>query len=319
MNLIVPVSYFFNAPRSEIWHLDTLTGRKEKVVTLEKTGREVRGKGITGLAWLDHSNLVACDFNRLFKLNSKSYKLEDSFEDCEFNDLHSLSVSNGYVYVANTGRDSIDVFNSNLELIERIDCLTDQELAKRKAGDYYVTGSYFDEPKASLPFHKRRVPDRWHFNHVFKSTSYFDDKVIATCFSERCLVDVHTLQQISSALPIQPHDGVLYKDYLWVTTVSGQIYRALKQIPFKFELVLDLFTKAAYQGWCRGLYIEDNVMYIGITAIYEVGHRTRWLDVAIDETRSGIYKVNLVTSEIEEFYDFSSVDGARIFTMIADK
>ncbi len=319
MNLIVPVSYFFGAPCSEIWQLDTSTGIRTLLHTLPNSGREVRGKGITGLTWVDEFHLVACDFNRLLKLDRKTLNIVTAYEDEELNDLHSLNVDQDFIHVANAGRDSIDVFNHQLQLLERIDCLNSDEWQKRRAGDYSASGSYFDSPGCGLPFHHRRVPDKWHFNHVFKTPDHLGGQVIATSFATRSLLDAHTLEPVSSTLPIQPHDGFVYEGFLWVTTVSGQIYRAPFKKPFEFEMVFDLFKAVSYQGWCRGLLFVEGSMFVGITSIYEVSTRTDWLSCPIEETRSGIYQLNMGTMKVEAFHDFSSTNGSRIFTMIADR
>jgi len=319
MNLIVPVSYYFGTPRSEIWQLDTSTGNKKLLHSLPDSGREVRGKGITGLAWLDDLHLVACDFNRLFKLDKNTLSIVSKYEDDELNDLHSLNTDQEFIHVANAGRDSIDVFNHQLQLMERIDCLGSDEWRKRKAGDYSVSGSYFDSPGCGLPFHRRRVPDKWHFNHVFRAPGHLGGQVIATSFASRSLLDAHSLKPVSSTLPIQPHDGFVYEEAIWVTTVSGQIYRAPFKMPFDFEMVFDLFKIAPHQGWCRGFLIAEGSMFVGLTSIYEVSTRTDWLSCPIEETRSGIYQLNMGTMEVEAFHDFSSTNGSRIFTMIADR
>lgn len=319
MNLIVPVSYFFGAPRSDIWQLDTETGIKKLLQTLPASEREVRGKGITGLAWLDNRYLIACDFNRLLKLDRNSLEIVTDYEDQEFNDLHSLNVDKGHIYVANTGRDSIDIFNHQLQLQQRIDCLNTDEWQKRCSGDYVVSGNYFDSSDCTLAFNQRKVPDKWHLNHVFKAPECLGGQVVATSFSARRLLDVTSMQPVSSNFPSQPHDGFIYKEGLWVSTVCGKIYRAPLQIPFHFEMVCDLFQIAPHQGWCRGLLIADGLMFIGITSIYEATKRTNWLSGSLEETRSGIYQLSMETMEIEAFYDFSSTKGSRIFTMIPDR
>lgn len=319
MQLLVPVSYFFNTPRSEIWQLDVVSGSKLLVCTLGGSERDVRGKGITGLGWLDDQFLIACDFNRLLKIDRGSLSIVEAYEDDELNDLHSVSACENFIYLANSGRDSIDVFNHQFKLLDRIDGLTDEELNKRITGDYVVNGGYFDSSGSGLPFHCRKVPDKWHFNYVFRAPKQLNDKIIVTSFTSRNLLDAHTLDPVSLNLPVQPHDGVVSSGCVWITTVSGQVYRASLKIPLDFEMAVDLFKVAPYQGWCRGLLISEGFMYIGITAIYEKSSRTSWLNSAIEDTRSGIYQLKMDTMEIVAFHDFSSADGSRIFTMIADR
>lgn len=319
MNLIIPVSYFFGNPRSEIWAINVHKGDKTLLKTLPDSDKQVSGKGITGIAWLNDNQLVACDFNRLFKIDRQGLKITTICEDPELNDLHSLHVDQGLIYVANTGRDSIDIFNYQLELQKRIDCLPSDEWKERNAGNYSISGSYYDSPDGSIPFNCRIVPDKWHFNHVFKTPEHLDGRVIATSFSTRSLLDVNSLKSVSSTFNTQPHDGFVYEDELWVTTVSGQICKAPFKVPYDFEMVVDLFKIAPHKGWCRGLLIASGSIFIGITRIYQTSKRTDWLNCSVEGTRSGVYQLSMNTLEIEAFYDFSSKEGARIFTMIADR
>ena len=128
-----------------------------------------------------------------------------------------------------------------------------------------------------------------------------------------------TQQQLSNELPEQPHDGFVDKKHTWITTVSGKIYRSTLSLPLCFELVFDLFKHAEFEGWCRGLLISGDALYVGITAIHKENTRTKWLTCSADETRTGIYHINLTTKAIQNFYDFSHPNGSRIFSFIGDQ
>ena len=319
MKLLVPVSYFFGSPRSEIWQLDTTNNGKKLLTTLLNTERDVRGKGITGLSWLDDVHLVACDFNRILKLDRQTWTTIQTVADDEFNDLHHLTTCQNQIYLANTGRDCIDVLDEKLCLIRRIDGLKKNEWQQRKNGEYKVDGPYFDAPGSDLSFHCRRGPDKWHFNHVFKAQGFLENRILATSFGVKAIIDAVSLEVVSSNLPRQPHDGFVHGEHLWVTTVSGQIYRAPLKLPLTFEQVFDLFASAPHQGWCRGLYLSGNKLFAGITAIYEKSKRTNWLKGGIENTRSGIYEVDLASRQIEAFHDFTTEDGSRIFSFVPDR
>tara|TARA_R110001583_G_scaffold158496_1_gene310423 strand:+ start:1755 stop:2705 length:951 start_codon:yes stop_codon:yes gene_type:complete len=312
------MSYFFGAPRSEVWQLDTQSGQQRCLYTLPPSDRDVPGKGITGLTWLNNTQLLACDFNRLLLLNRIDGEIIKEYADDQFNDLHHVHVQGEYIYVANTGRDSIDVLDHQLQRLERLDGLSATDWSQRYHGDYAIRGAYYDRPDSGLPFYKRKVPDSWHFNHVLRDTRVANGRIVATSFGRKQLVDARTLEPLSSVLPDAPHDGLIADDSIWITTVTGKIYRAPLTLPFAFECVLDLFAQAPKAGWCRGLLICENTLYIGITSIYEKSSRTAWLDRPLNETASGIYCVDLATLTLIDFHDFTTVDGRRIFTVIDD-
>lgn len=317
MNLLVPVSYFCGAPRSEIWRIDCDKGISERWLTLPNSGREVRGKGITGLQRLNALTWVGCDFNRVFTLDSHG-KLRNIREATDANDLHQLSVSDGLVYLANAGRDAVDILNSDLELVARHDGLNAQEWYDRLHGKYQIDSNYYDPPDSALPFFQRRVPDKWHFNHVVKLPRQFGGNIAATCFAQKALYDAVALQPISNALPHSPHDGAIHANKLWLTTVDGGLYAACPAMPLYFNKVLDLFSIIPYHGWCRGLLFTQSKLFVGITAVNHDNARADWLRVPPSHTRSGVCQLNASTYEFENFYDFTCAAGARIFSMVEE-
>ncbi|MFT4929763.1 MAG: hypothetical protein ACI8WB_005898, partial [Phenylobacterium sp.] len=173
MILLVPVSYFFNQPRSEIWRLDTASGQITLWLSLPPSRCPVRGKGITTLARSatavnkahDTIQWLACDFNTVMGLSAAGKVLLRYF-DQQNNDLHHLSVAGGKVYIANTGRDCIDVLDNNLVRVARYDGVDSPTLQQRLAGEQQIDCDYYDKADCGLPFYQRRVKDRWHFNHI---------------------------------------------------------------------------------------------------------------------------------------------------------
>ncbi|MBA5249940.1 MAG: hypothetical protein FE834_10515 [Gammaproteobacteria bacterium] len=319
MNILIPISHFSDEPRSEIWQINTVSKEKKLLTTLPKSTRPTLNSGITGMSWLNEKQLVACDFNRIFIINSIDWSIakQNILLDNELNDLHSIYVSDNKIYITNTGRDTLDIYNSNLVLIERYSALSDQELTDRKNYNYALSeNDSFYTPKGSpLPFYQRKVVDKYHFNHL-TIIKQLNGLLVATCFAKKCLLNGRTLEVISNTLPHEPHDGVIYKDYLWITTINGNLYKAKIELPFKFELVVELFKKAPCQGWCRGLMIDKDYAYIAITQINKQYSKTRWLTQSIDETCAGVYKFNLKTNAVEDFYDLSHQDKTKIFIIV---
>lgn len=316
MKLLIPVSYFFNQPRSEIWQLDTETKTKTLQFKLPTNPLPVNGKGITCLSWLDSKTLVGCDFNSVFLIDWALKNVTKISQAADYNDLHHLSVNLQNIAVANTGRDRLEIFNYQLQYIDNIDLLSTEEVDIRLNGRYELTGDYYDSDISDKPFNQRKVPDKYHVNHVIQDNKALNSNVIATSFKRKVLLNAHTLEVISNELPTPPHDGFIHNEFIWVTTVSGQLYRSRNSIPFKFEPFYNLFKHTKFKGWCRGLLIEGNDMFIAITAIYENSDRTSWLDCSIENTKSGIYQIDLSTLEVKHFFDFSHEDGSRLFSII---
>lgn len=317
MKLLIPVTYFNKNSHSEIWQIDTIKQTKKLLTTLPKSSIPVMAKGITGLSWMDKNTLIACDFNRVLKINRSDWKILAIKTDDEFNDLHQLSVHQDKILLSNSGRDSVDVLDTNFKKIHRHSKISEQDWQDRKLGNYKVNDSYYDAPKIKKHFCQRKVPDTYHFNHILQINE-FKNMLIVNCFYEKCLRDLKTFKIISNNLPESIHDGFVYQNCLWITTVAGEVYKSPLILPFKFKPVIDLFVTATHHGWARGLFVKDNYAYIGITKLYQKNDRTNWLKQDKKDTRSGIYQFNMNTNSIEFFYNFSHPDGAKIFSIIAD-
>ncbi|NNG43324.1 hypothetical protein HJP15_10430 [Pseudoalteromonas sp. NEC-BIFX-2020_002] len=318
MKLLIPISYFFGNPKSELWQLDTETKKRSLLATLPSSERDVAGKGLTSVTWISNDLLVGCDFNRVFIIDRKLCELKKINTDEQFNDLHHVSFDGHFIHIANTGRDCVDVLDNQLQSVSRIEFLPIEEISSRVKGEYKAQGDYYDCEAIKIDFHLRKVPDSLHINHVIRVGKELANKVIVTSFKKKCLVDAKTLEPLSNNLPEQPHDGFIDNKYIWITTVSGKVFRSKLSLPFNFELFFDLFRVVKFKGWCRGLLVANDTLFIGVTAIHKENNRTNWLNSPVKNTRTGVYQINLASLNIEHFYDFSHTNGSRIFSIISD-
>jgi len=328
MKLWVALSYFFGEPRSEVWQLELQTGQKELSFDIPQLkSRQVAGKGVTGLRLSSAQHFLCCDFNTVYLIDKKGVVQAQYFDE-QNNDLHNLYVDlkpndqsdNGSIYVVNTGLDCIDVLSFNLKRLARYEGVSFEQLKLRCESPKYCDGDYYQDGEHQA-FFQTKVQDKWHFNHVIKLPLELGGQLLATSLSRRAMVDLTTMKLASNVLPCSPHDGVVWRNGLWVTTVEGKIYRAdlsayTASCLLQFELVFDLFCHGQYHGWCRGLAFSGNKVWVGLTAIYRQNSRTKWLDVPLEQTRTGIYQLCAIHWQIEQFYDFSDTDGARIFSFV---
>jgi len=189
MRLLIPVSYFKSLPRSEIWSLDTSTGARTLVFAQATPAPlAVNGKGITGLDWLDARHLVACDFNRVLCIRRTDGEVRASRHHSLFNDLHAVTVQGDYIGVCNTGLDAIDWLDQDLVPLRRQPLLSRRATRNRVGGHYRRRGGYYDPPTAVPDFTRRKVPDRWHLNHLVRCAGHW----LGTAFRRRAVVEVCT-------------------------------------------------------------------------------------------------------------------------------
>lgn len=313
MSLVVPVSYFAGRPRSELWRLDASTGEYSRWKTLLDSPHPVHGKGVTGMIRLPTGGYALCDFNRVL-LMSEEGEITATRSRRDMNDLHSISVVRDGLLLSNTGRDSIDWLDFGLSLRRRWDGLSRAEWHSRWAGADIPNEPYYDALGGAAAFRQRRVKDRYHFNQALLLP---DGRVVANSLSRRCFIDLERFCAVSESLSEPSHDGVLRDGELWITSVSGTVYRAALGGELRFQPALDLFSLVPHHGWCRGLCFEGAWLFVGVTVIQQASARTAWLRQPVTETRSGVYQIDPARMSVERFFDLSHPHGARIFSLVS--
>ena len=115
-------------------------------------------------------------------------------------------------------------------------------------------------------------PHKSHPNFVFE----LDGEVWATRFYQRdavCLT--HSGRHIDIAVQA-PHDGLLFKQKLYFTTVDGRVVLADPR-SLRVEKVIDLKTiddQDALLGWCRGLLpLDERRVWVGFTQVRKTRFR----------------------------------------------
>lgn len=312
MKLVVPLSYFSGQPRSELWQLDPGTGECRLWRTLPASPYSVRGKGVTGIARLPEGGFALCDFNRVLLLDDEG-NVCASRSRRDMNDLHSVTLTSEGLLVTNTGRDTVDCLNAGLTLRRRWDALSREDWRRRWAGTDTPEEAYYDAPGATIPFRRRRLKDRFHFNHALALP---DDRIVASSLTEGCFIDMDRFRTVSQPLAATSHDGVIWENALWITTVSGTVYQAPLARELVFQPVVDLFRLVPHHGWCRGLCLAGGRLFVGITVVQQPSYRTAWLRQPVADTRTGVYQLDLNHMTVERFFDLSHPDGARIFNLV---
>lgn len=311
MKLLVPVSYFRGSARSELWRLDTEQQSVEFWRRLPDSTIAVRGKGVTGICPYPTGGYTLCDFNRVLQLDTDGHLVKQVSRE-DFNDLHAITPINDGFLLANTGRDQVERLNLDFSLREHFDALDVAEAQARLSGEGVEACGYYDGLDEDLAFCRRRLADKFHLNHVLVLP---DGRTVASSLTERCYLDVLSFKPISNRLQYPPHDGLLHQGCLWITTVNGELLVAGLAPILNFQSVFDLRALMPWQGWCRGLYIQDERLFVAITAIDSLNRRTEWLTVSPDQTRSGVVEICLETLQLVHFYDLSHEHGARVFGM----
>jgi hypothetical protein len=278
---------------------------------------QVYGKGFTGAAWTGNpgtSDLLVCGYAAVFRVNPNHWCVTDILHRPDMNDLHHLAIVGEQLYIVNTGLDRIDCYLMNggylggYDLIpawlgrkrqthqhNKEDCFAIQQFGWTESTPKYKysparissTEAYYQNPvETQLPFHRRRVRDCIHPNHL----SVFRQQLLVTRFRDRCVQDVQTWRIVIDDLPGYPHDGFVQEGRFWLTTTNGYLLAYAVDttgVTNKRLMQIALFDRFEQTGWCRGLLVTEAYFIVALTRIYE-RKIVRWCDRTTEQTETSI-------------------------------
>lgn len=204
---------------------------------------------------LRDNRLYTCTSTEVLVYDLPSFRLVTYISLPFFNDLH-------HVYPTPQG--------TLLVMVTGLDMVAEVSLEGRFLRHWDVMGqdtwSIFskDTDYRKIPTTK---PHRAHANHIFQ----LGDEIFATRFQQR---DAISLQDPGRKIEIavqRPHDGFLFKDYLYFTTVDGHVAIANPRT-LKVDRIIDLNKLSGSGGetlgWCRGLLpIDERFLWVGFSRV----------------------------------------------------
>jgi hypothetical protein len=333
MRLLAMGGYFDASGECFIDHLDLERGTRGRLLSfIPPEPHRVPGKGFTGAAWLDDDTLLVCSFDAVWRIVPSTRRCTGRLHQTDFNDLHSVAVdlASAQIHVCNTGLDSVETFDPTGRFQGRIAMTPAWFEAVRQRGaavsrDEFehvlgagweptpaprltsVVGSYYDQSDDE-PFHRRKVRDYAHPNHVV----IWGGRLVATLLARRelrCLRSHRTLARLEAP----PHDGVLVGDDLWLTTVDGRVWRVSPG--GDASLVLDTST-TGHLGWCRGLAIGENTIAVGLTAIRSQPQYA-WRSAPYEHTETAVLWIEHLTGRLRACLRYDELDRhAKVCSLI---
>jgi hypothetical protein len=212
------------------------------------------------------------------------------------NDLHHVAALGDRLYVSNTGLGAVDVLGLDGTFLGSHTLLPGWVNARRIGGADFPAGAppvrpgwtgdppapwpahrqddgYHDQDRRSAPFHRLKVPDHLHVNHVAR----LDDRLVATCFADGTIRDLQSFEVVGRLQGHFLHDGVVHAAALWLTAIDGSVIELDGQTLLERHRV-DAFA-TGHHGWCRGLAVVGDHLAVGLTEV-RAGRlpRHRWAD-----------------------------------------
>ena len=172
-----------------------------------------------------------------------------------FNDLHHVTPSlDGNLLVANTGLDMVVKFTAQGESLVHWNVL---------GGDPWSRFS----PQTDYRKIDSTKPHQSHPNYVFE----LDSDLFVTRFRQRDAICVTDPSKRIDVAVQTPHDGLVFGDGIYFTTVDGHVVVANRHT-LKVERVVDLNTiendEADLLGWCRGLLpLDPDRIWVSFTRV----------------------------------------------------
>ena len=170
-----------------------------------------------------------------------------------FNDVHHVRPTpDGNLLIANSGLDMVLEVTPDGAIVREWNTLGEEPWSQFcRETDYRRVAS--------------TKPHRSHPNQVF----YIEDNVWVTRFQQKdaiCLTEPGQRIAVDSALA---HDGLVHDGRVYFTTVDGFIVvadAATKTVDERIDLNA-LESRDAHLGWCRGILVDDDKVWVGFTRL----------------------------------------------------
>lgn len=206
-------------------------------------------------AYLEGDTFYGCTSTEILIYKLPEFRRLTYFSLPCFNDVHHVCPTRrGTLAVAVTGLDMVVEVTMTGELVREWDVLGEEPWARFSRGMDY----------RKVPTTK---PHRSHPNHVFELAG----ELWVTRFRQK---DAICLTRPGERIDIaveRPHDGYLFGESLYFTTVNGNIV-VVDQKTRKTKQTLDLNQMhpepRQVLGWCRGLLpLDERFIWIGFTRV----------------------------------------------------
>jgi hypothetical protein len=258
-----------------VLHLDTETGKVETCVEY-KSPVEARANenssNVFKAGTIVGDTLYACTSTEVLIFKLPDFEKIGYISLPCFNDVHHVTPSlDGNLLVANTGLDMVVKFTPEGKVLAEWDVL-DEPLWSRfsRNTDYRKVDS--------------TKPHKSHPNFVFE----LDGKVWVTRFRQRDAICLEDRRQRIDVAVMTPHDGLVWEDRIYFTTVDGRVVIASGRT-LQVDDVADLKQidgQNALLGWCRGLLpIDKKRIWVGFTRVRKTKFQEniQWVKKAFHE------------------------------------
>lgn len=336
MKALVTGGYFDEGGDGVVWLVDLATERSEVLVRwTPPEALRVPTKGFAGGCMGADGMLYVAAHAAVVRIDPARAEVTGVLHQPCMNDLHHVAAIGERLYVSNTGLGAVDVFDLHGRFLGSHAVLPAWANARRIGGHDFPRGAppvepgwggeapepwddarpkegYYSSDRQSAPFHRLKVPDHLHVNHV----GLLGGRCIATCFADGTLRDLATFEVVARLPDHRLHDGVTHGNAFWLTAIDGSVIELDAQT-LRERRRIDAFA-TGHHGWCRGLAITDEHLAVGMTEVRR-GRlpRHRWADRCPEGSETCVLWIERHNGRLASYVDLTDpTRHAKIYSIL---
>ena len=258
----------------------------------------------------DGNRLVLCTETEVFSLDLDTRAITDYVSIPLFNDVH---------HAIRAGKNSYVVANTGLDIVMEVGC--DGTVQREWSA---LDGS--PKTRLSREIDYRKIPStkphRSHPNFVFD----LDGELWVTRFIQRDAVSLRTPTRRIELGHAGPHDGIEHDGAVYFTSVDGRVLE-VDRAKLEMKRTIDLNAsqrRPAPLGWCRGLFVDDGVAWVGFSRLRPTNfrHHLAWLKRPFAPTSSDVRPTRLAAYDLRrnrllDEIDLEPYDFNAVFSIVA--
>lgn len=336
MKVLVTGGYFDQGGDGVVWLVDLAAERAEVLLRwMPPSHLHVPTKGFAGGSLAADGLLYVAACAAVVRIDPVRAEVTGVLHQPCMNDLHHVAAIDDRLFVSNTGLGAVDVLDQDGRFLGSHALLPAWANARRIHGDDFPAEAppvhpgwsggppapwsepreedgYHTADRRSAPFHRLKVPDHLHVNHVAR----IGGRLLATCFADGALRDLHDFNVAARLDGHFLHDGNSHGDAFWLTAIDGSVIE-LDAATLRERRRIDAFATDHY-GWCRGLAVTNDQLAVGLTEVRRSRlPRHRWADRDTDGSESGVLLLDRLDGRLLSRVDLTDkARHAKIYSVL---
>ena len=234
----------------KLLRVDCSNGAIEELVTINTGGENYPDENPNLLitsSTLDGSSLWLCSETEVFEYSYPQIELKRKVSHPCFQNIHHVAPYKNSIAVVSTGLDLVVILSK-----ETLEIVSYHNVEGKDAWHR------FDPEQDYRKVHSTK-PHDCHPNLIFN----LNNELWVTRFVQKDAVKLHDVSDsIRVGIDCGIHDGHVIGDEIYFTSVDGDINT--KKIKDRISL-RDIEGVTIPLGWCRGLHVEGNIVYVGFS------------------------------------------------------